>query len=452
MASTTVSGIGSGVDTQSIVKALADAEKAPKQQQITTQQKTTTTQVSAVGMIKNALDTFRSAIAKLNTSTSFTGLAGTSSDEKVAKATVTASASAGNYALEVTQLATSSKITTDVFAGGVSSVVNNSGDPQTLTISQSSADYNVTIPDGATLQQVRDLINKQLGSQGINANILTDAKGSRLVMSSSTTGEGSDITLSGDSSLVQNATPGAPAQNAKYTIDGLELESKSNTVTGAISGVNFELLAEGKSRLSVATNTTTLKTSVQSFVSAYNALITAINTQTKVTATGDASTTTAGALTGDATMRALVSTVRNELVKSTGAGSISMLSQMGINTDQQTGLLVLDDTKWDKAVAKGAADIAAVFTGDKGLIKRMTAATDAYTGTTGILATRTKNLNDNLTELTKQQEALDRRIETLTATLTAKYNAMDTLVAKLNATSSSVMTTLNAMNKANNDD
>lgn len=130
MASTTVSGIGSGVDTQSIVKALADAEKAPKQQQITTQQKTTTTQVSAVGMIKNALDTFRSAIAKLNTSTSFTGLAGTSSDEKVAKATVTASASAGNYALEVTQLATSSKITTDVFAGGVSSVVNNSGDPR----------------------------------------------------------------------------------------------------------------------------------------------------------------------------------------------------------------------------------------------------------------------------------------------------------------------------------
>lgn len=451
MASTTVSGIGSGVDTQAIVKALVEAEKAPKQQQITTQQTTNTTQVSAVGMIKNALDTYRSAIAKLNTATAFTGLAGTSSDEKVAKTTVDATASSGKYALEVRQLATSSKISSDVFAGGPSSTVNNSGDPQTLTISQSGNDYNVTIPDGSTLQQARELINAKLTSHGISANILTDAKGSRLVMSSTTTGEGSDITLSGDSTLAKNTSPGAAAQNAKYTIDGLELESKSNTVTGAISGVNIDLVAEGKSTISVGTNTDTLKTSVQSFVSAYNALMTAINNQTKVTATGDASTTSGGTLTGDATMRALVSSVRNELVKSSGSGSMTMLSQMGINTDQKTGLLALDDSKWNKAVASNASDIAKVFTGDNGLIKRMTAATESYTGTSGILASRTKNLNEKLTDLTKQQEALDRRIENLTTTLTAKYNAMDTLVAKLNATSSSVMSTLNAMNKKDDD-
>jgi flagellar hook-associated protein 2 len=56
-----------------------------------------------------------------------------------------------------------------------------------------------------------------------------------------------------------------------------------------------------------------------------------------------------------------------------------------------------------------------------------------------------------LTDLTDQQEALDRRIESLTTTLSAKYNAMDTLVAQLNATSSSVMTTLNAMNNRKDD-
>lgn len=451
MASTTVSGIGSGVDTQSIVKVLVEAEKAPKQQQITTQQTTATTQVSAVGMIKNALDTYRSAIAKLNTATAFTGLTGTSSDEKVAKTTVDATASSGKYALEVKQLATSSKISSDVFAGGASSTVNNSGDPQTLTISQSGTDYDVTIPDGTTLQQARELINAKMSSHGISANILTDAKGSRLVMSSSTTGAGSDITLSGDSTLALNTSPGEPAQNAKYTIDGLELESKSNTVTGAISGVNIDLVAEGKSTVSVGTNTDTLKTSVQSFVSAYNALMTAINNQTKVTATGDASTTSGGTLTGDATMRALVSSVRNELVKSSGSGGMTMLSQMGINTDQKTGLLALDDTKWNKAVASNASDIAKVFTGDNGLIKRMTAATESYAGTSGILASRTNNLNEKLTDLTKQQEALNRRIENLTTTLTAKYNAMDTLVAKLNATSSSVMSTLNAMNNSDDD-
>lgn len=446
MASSTVSGIGSGVDTQSIVKALIAAEKAPKQTQITAQQATTTTQISAVGSIKNALDTYRSAIAKLNTASAFTGLSGTSSDEKVVKSTVNATASAGKYALEVTQLATSSKVSSDIFLGGASATVNSSSESQTLKISQSGTDYNVSIAAGATLQQARDAINTQLNSQGLSANIITDAKGARMVISSSTTGAGSDIILGGDSGLAVNAKAGPAAQNAKYTIDDIALESTSNTVTSAISGINFELISAGKSSITVGANTDTLKTSVQSFVTAYNALMTAITAQTKVSGGGDASTTKGAALTGDASMRSLITSVRNELVKSTGSGNMTMLSQMGINTVQTTGLLELDSAKWDKAVVKYAADIAKVFTGDNGLIKRMTQTTDAYAGAAGILASRTTSLNEKLTDLTGQQEALDRRIESLTTTLSAKYNAMDTLVAQLNATSSSVMTTLNAMN------
>ncbi len=135
MAGSTVSGIGSGVDTQSIVKALVAAEKAPKQTQITAQQATTTTQISAVGSIKNALDTYRSAIAKLNTASAFTGLSGRHSDDKVVKTTVNSTAAAGKYALEVTQLATSSKVTSDVFMGGASATVNSSSESQTLKIS-----------------------------------------------------------------------------------------------------------------------------------------------------------------------------------------------------------------------------------------------------------------------------------------------------------------------------
>jgi flagellar hook-associated protein 2 len=346
----------------------------------------------------------------------------------------------------VTQLATSSKVSSDVFLGGASATINSSSESQTLTISQSGSDYDVNIAPGATLQQARDAINTQLNSKGMSANIITDAKGARLVISSATTGAGSDITLGGDSQLAVNATAGPAAQNAKYTIDDIALESTSNTVTSAISGVNFELITAGKSSITVGANNDTLKTSVQSFVTAYNALMTAITSQTKVSGGGDASTTKGAALTGDASMRSLITSVRNELVRSTGSGSMTMLSQMGINTVQTTGLLELDSAKWDKAVVKNAGEIAKVFTGDNGLIQRMTKATDAYAGVAGILASRATSLNGQLTDLTKQQETLDRRIESLTTTLSAKYNAMDSLVAKLNATGSSVMTTLNAMN------
>lgn len=451
MASSTISGPGSGIDTQAIVKALVNAEKAPKQNQITALQKDTTIQLSAVGSVKGALDAYRAAITKLNNASSFNGLSGTTSDEKLSKVTIDDTASSGKYELKVSDLATASKVTSKVFAGGNSAVVNASSDAQTLTLSQSGADYDISVPAGATMQQVRDAINAQVQSKGISANVLTDANGSRLVLSSTNTGAGTEITLSGNSELASGYTTVVAPQNAKYTIDGIAMESTSNKVNSAISGVTLEFLVKGDSTITVGGSTATLKTSVQSFVSAYNTLMTAINTQTKVTATGDAATTTGGALTGDSSMRQLVSSLRGELLNSSGSNSIIGLSQMGISTDQKTGLLTLDDKKWDAAVATGAADIAKVFTGDAGLISRMNKATASYVGTTGILATRSTNLNDKLTDLTTQQKDLDRRIESLQASLSAKYTAMDTLVAQLNASSSSIMTTLNSLNNPRSD-
>lgn len=454
MASSTISGPGSGYDTQAIVKALVGAEKAPKQAQITDQQKDTTIKLSAVGTVKSSLESYRSAIAKLNNVAAFNGLAATSSEDKNIKVTLGDGASSGKYVVVVNELATASKVTSKVFEGGASGKANATDEVQTLTINQGDKSYDVLVPGGATLQQVRESINTQLSAQGISANVLTDVNGGRLVIGSNTTGVDTDITLSGDSDLVQGYDKGQPAQNAKYSIDGIAMESTSNKVTSAISGVTLELLAKDKDKpvtVNVASNTDTLKTSVQSFVTAYNALMTSINTQTKVTATGDSATTTAGALTGDASMRQLVNNLRSELVNSSGSGSMSSLAQMGITTDLKTGLLSLDDKTWDKAVVKGAGDIAKMFTGDTGLVARMTKATETYVGSTGTLATRVTDLNTKLTDLTTQQAELDRRMESLQKTLTAKYTAMDTMIAQINASSSSIMTTLNSLNNPKSD-
>ncbi|KFF46573.1 MULTISPECIES: flagellar filament capping protein FliD [unclassified Pseudomonas] len=450
MASSTISGPGSGYDTQAIVKALVGAEQAPKQQQITNEQKTATVQLSAVGSIKTALEAYQAAITKLNNPSAFNGLAASSSEEKNAKVTLGDGASSGKYVLQVDNLATASKVTTAVNAEGASGKANTTDEDQTLTINQSGKSFDVVIPGGATLQQVRESINTQLSSQGISANVLSDSNGARLVLTSTNMGEGTDITLSGDSQLASGYDKGTPPTNAKYSIDGIAMSSSSNKITSAISGVTLELLdtidVKKPTTITVASNTDTLKTSVQSFVSAYNTLMTAINTQTKVTATGDASTTTAGALTGDASMRQLVNSLRSELVNGSGAGTMTSLAQMGITTDQKTGLLSLDDKTWDKAVVKGAGDIAKLFTGDTGLITRMNKATKSYVGTTGTLATRATDLNNKLTDLTKETADLTRRMDALQKSLTAKYTAMDTMIAQINASSSSILTTLNSLN------
>lgn len=450
MASSTISGPGSGYDTQAIVKALVGAEQAPKQQQITNEQKTATVQLSAVGSIKTALEAYQAAITKLNNPSAFNGLAASSSEEKNAKVTLGDGASSGKYVLVVDNLATASKVTTAVNAEGASGKANTTDEDQTLTINQSGKSFDVVIPGGATLQQVRESINTQLSSQGISANVLSDSNGARLVLTSTNMGEGTDITLSGDSQLASGYDKGAAPTNAKYSIDGIAMSSSSNKITSAISGVTLELLdtidVKKPTTITVASNTDTLKTSVQSFVSAYNTLMTAINTQTKVTATGDASTTTAGALTGDASMRQLVNSLRSELVSGSGAGTMSSLAQMGITTDQKTGLLSLDDKAWDKAVIKGAGDIAKLFTGDTGLITRMNKATNSYVGSTGTLANRATDLNNKLTDLTKETADLTRRMDALQKSLTAKYTAMDTMIAQINASSSSILTTLNSLN------
>lgn len=452
----TTSGIGSGIDTASIVTALVNAEKAPKQSQIDTQTTIANTSLTAIGQLTSALDTYRTAIAGINSASTFNGLTGTVGDTSAATATVDATASTGTYTLVVNHIATSSKITSGVFSGKSSAVVNSGTSAQDLVITQSGKSINVSIAAGATLSQARDAINSAESSNGISANILTDATGSRLVLSSTTTGDNTAITVSApsgstlDSNLTGFTTTVTP-QNASYSVDGIALSSSTNTVAAAISGVTIKLLAPTSAdgtTITVGTDTSTLKTNVTTFMDAYNALMTTMNTLTKVTV-GDDGTTSGGGLTGDSTVRNMMSAIRNQLVSQSNTSGIT-LAQLGVTTDANTGLLTMSDTVWASATASSntVSKIQSLFTGTTGLLTNMTSATDVYAGTSGILAQRTTNLNTTISDLSTQQTDLNTRIAALQTSLTAKYTAMDTLVAQLTATSTSVMTTLNALNKA----
>lgn len=214
-----------------------------------------------------------------------------------------------------------------------------------MKVSQNGTDYDVDVPAGSTLQSVRDAINTKLQSSGISANIVTDANGSRLVLGSTTTGAGSDISVSGIAGLEIDGTTAlvgagagaisAPAADAVFTVDGLSMTSKTNTVTGAVSGLSFTLLAgasggvPAQSTITVATNTDGLKTSVQSFVDAYNTLIKTVNSLTQATADSDGKLTVAAAFTGDAMPRQMLAVMRNELVAPGASSKLTVLSQLG---------------------------------------------------------------------------------------------------------------------------
>ncbi|MNP76968.1 flagellar capping protein [compost metagenome] len=76
----------------------------------------------------------------------------------------------------------------------------------------------------------------------------------------------------------------------------------------------------------------------------------------------------------------------------------------------------------------------------------MNKAIDPYNATDGSLATRKANLDKVAKNLEDQQAALERRTESLTESLTKKYVAMDTMVAKLNAQANQIKSVFDAIN------
>ncbi|MCL9799324.1 flagellar filament capping protein FliD [Pseudomonas sp. rhizo66] len=470
------SGLGSGLDIGAIVTALVNADKSAKQTQIDSATKTNTLKISGVGSLKSALTAFQTAMTNLSSKTNpaFAGFTATSGNTDILSATSDSTAVAGKYNVVVNKLATGSKIASASFAGGAASAIPSG----TLKISQNGTDYNVDIPANATLQTTRDAINKAQGSNGISANIVTDSSGSsRLVISSSKTGAGSDMTVSGiagleiDGTQPMGSSPAAGAsgavngvaQNAELTIDGLTVTSKSNTVSGAISGLTLNLTSVTPTNgaptvVSVDANTKGLQTSIQSFVDAYNTLKTTIDTLSKATPDEDGKLTVQAAFTGDSLPRSLIADIRSQLTAPGAGGPLSVLSQLGVMTDRNNGNLTFDTAAFNKTMDQPGmtGQVQQLFTGTNdtnGLLARMKKAVDPYLNapagskvTSGLLDQRLTILNNNTRTLTNQQLALDLRVANLTKTLTAKYNAMDLLVGQMKATASNITSFFSSLN------
>ncbi len=228
-----------------------------------------------------------------------------------------------------------------------------------------------------TLQGVADAINK--ASIGVTATIVSDGSATpyHLVLTSNKTGENASmkISLSGDGSNppdaalqsllgydpagTQSMQQTTAAQDTKLTVNGIAVSSHNNTVSEAIQGVSMTVNQTGSTSLNVARDTASVKSSLQSFVKAYNDLNGALK---KLTAY-DPETKKAGALQGDPTAQSMQAQLRRMLSgQITGlSGSLSNLGQVGISFAKD-GTLSLDDAKLNKAIESNFADIAGLFT------------------------------------------------------------------------------------------
>lgn len=429
MTAITSAGIGSGLDVNNIVTQLVAAERGPSDQRLGSAQSKAQTKISALAALRSALANLQTAADALKTSSTggFAQLKATAAVPDYFSATASSKAVAGSYNVEVLALAAASKRSSDAFAS--SSAVVGTGD---VTIAVGAKSFTVSLASGAnTLADLRDKINAATDNSGVGAAIVSDAGGARLLLTSRDTGTANALTVT---TSLFGTSEVQPAADAQIKLDGYSYTSSSNTVTGAVDGLTLNLTkaAPGTTTtLNVSLDQAATSTLVQKFVTAYNMAAKFIAGQTAY----DPTSNTGGTLLGDSTVLATSQQLRNALSANVAdAGTFSSLTQVGITTGAD-GTLSVDSGKLNDALAKDFGSVQRLFGGASGVATSLSAFTKTLLADDGQLKAKTDGLNSTLKDIAKQQDALNVRIAAYEKRTRAQFTALDTLMSKLNSTS-----------------
>jgi flagellar hook-associated protein 2 len=184
--------------------------------------------------------------------------------------------------------------------------------------------------------------------------------------------------------------------------------------------------------LSITPDTGAAQTSITNFVTALNSTLSTLQSLTAY----DATTQTAGALQGNASLQALQNQLESILdtVNSSNPGGVSSLADLGISADAQSGQLDSDSTTLANVLKSSLSSVGSLLGGTNGIATQINNLVTQYTQAGGILATINQGLETGLTNVSTQQTALNAELAQYSATLTTQYNAMDTAVAALKET------------------
>ncbi|MGY3885382.1 flagellar filament capping protein FliD [Aeromonas aquatica] len=463
MMAITSAGAGSGLDLESVISASVAAKKAQLQQPIITKQNSTKITLSGIGQLKSSLSAFTDILDKLSAPGAFNKRAiniTQSKDDPVLKVESKSGSSNGQYNITVNKLAETGR-QEGIFDSSTTPLVTQDGQ---LTFKAGEKTFKVDVKAGDTLQDIRKSINSNGDNFGLSANIVNTADGkAKLVIDSGVSGDGKDLTITGNTAElgifeagggVMNQT--RAASSAEISVDGNVLKSDTNTFDDSIQDLKVTVLrvsdkdstgAIKSNKVDITTDKTSIQELVQQFVDGYNTLQESMGTLGKRGSfVGGVKQDDGGALAGDSTTRAIESFMSNLLVSpSQNSGTYSTIFEVGIKMDNK-GKLSLDKTKFGEAVDKNFDQVVALFGGDKGLAATLNTGLKEYTKSGGMLAQREDVLNSDLRSLTQKTATASAQLAKYEASLRAQYGSLDALLVKMN-NSASALTSLQINNK-----
>lgn len=414
------SGKTSGIDVNSVVNELMQVDEQPETQ-MQTEQSAISSQVSALTSIGSQLTTLASDVNALtDLDGAFSQMTTGSSDSTVVDASAGSTATAGTHSVVVTSLATTSSsysayIPSGTSLAGAQIVVKYGSNPNNPTRTDT---INIPSTD-TTLQQAVSYING--AGYGVTANVVTDSVGSRLVLASNRSGAAGNLTVTSPATTFTTAA----GVDAQLTVDGVPVDSGSNTVTGAIPGVTLSLGAADPNTpvlISVEPDTTQASTAIQNFVNDYNTVVGSINSQYTLDSSGNE-----GVLAGDSMLQTLQSNLLS-MISTTAAGTYPNLQSLGIEM-QNDGTLQINSSTLSTALSSDYSDVQNFFQSTTGWGSTATTQMSQLTDPTkGPVAADINGLTQTSDDLTDQINDFQANMTSVQQQLTTQYDNLNSLL------------------------
>jgi flagellar hook-associated protein 2 len=426
----------SGLDVEGLISKLV----AIRTQSVTTlqaRQQQINSANSTVSGFSGKLSALARAARALDSSTEFNTTSAGSSDAASVAATSTGGTVPGSYNVSVTRLASEQRTRSNSFASSTTAL-NLSG---TIDVSVAGgAPVTVTLSAADTLNDVASRLSTT--SARLNASVIYDGTNYQMLVRGLDSGDANTVTFSASDPATAAAlglnTPAntyQTAQDALFTVDATPMRRPTNQVTSAIPGVTLALarVTTAPAQITVATDPATLKTKVQSFVAAYNDVVTASHTATGF-GTAKASNSV---LAADRTFRGSLQRL-SQLVSGAVAGtsgSYTTLGSVGVRL-QSDGTLQINDAAFNAALTADPLAVSKVFVtnasiGATGVMSAFDAAV------TGLISDTSSPVLSRGATLSAQSQRLGARITdeqeavaAYSATLRAQFSAMEAVVSK----------------------
>lgn len=370
-------GIGSGVLNSDLVDQLVAAERKPTETRLTQKTQQAEALLSAYGKLRSAVTELRLPMRQLSSPDNLKAFSASSSNDDIGVSVDSTKASRGAYSVEVTSLASAQALASrDVFADRDATSVGRG----TLELSVGDKITNITIDSSNdTLQGLANAINE--ADAGVSAGIIDTGSGYQLVLSADETGtanavsisvtgdtNGTDTDNTGLSRFAFNAGMDADsglketiaASDAVMDINGVTVTRSTNTFENVIDGLTFDIKETGTSTIKVSQDFGAVADRVQGFVDKFNALQSTIDSL----AGFNAEAGVGSLLTGDSTVRAIQSQLRNILTRVVPGmenASVRSLADVGITTDFETGGLEFDRAKFEEVLKANPDEVTALF-------------------------------------------------------------------------------------------